>query len=205
VAARLFYPHKVHALTDKDIIVLADFTNTSGDPVFDGTLRQALAIQLEQSPFLKIMDDEQVQQTLRLMSMSPGVRITNQIAHEICVRNAAAAILAIKSNATMQSAGLKVFSLEKQQWSDVEDGEVSQPSYSRDGRFVYFYRLENDQAVYRLRLSDGKVDRFADMMNISTATLMTGEHWMGLDPTDAPIVLRNAPTHDIYALNLEEK
>jgi Tol biopolymer transport system component len=114
-------------------------------------------------------------------------------------------ILAIKSNATMQSAGLKVFSLEKQQWSDVEDGEVSQASYSRDGRFVYFYRLENDQAVYRLRLSDGKVDRFADMMNISTAMHMTGGHWMGLDPTDAPIVLRNAPTHDIYALRLEEK
>jgi tetratricopeptide (TPR) repeat protein len=80
-------------LTDEDVLVLADFANTTGDPVFDGTLRQALAIQLEQSPFLKIMDDEQLQQTLRLMSLSPGARITNQIAHDICVRDAAAATI----------------------------------------------------------------------------------------------------------------
>jgi len=80
-------------LTDKNTIVLADFTNTTGDPVFDGTLRQGLAIQLEQSPFLKIMDDEQVRQNLRLMSLPPTARITNQIAHEICVRDAAAATI----------------------------------------------------------------------------------------------------------------
>ena len=81
------------ALTDKDTIVLADFTNTTGDPVFDGTLRQGLAIQLEQSPFLKIMDDEQVRRDLRLMSLPPGTRITNQIAHDICMRDAAAATI----------------------------------------------------------------------------------------------------------------
>jgi tetratricopeptide (TPR) repeat protein/predicted Ser/Thr protein kinase len=80
-------------LTDKDVLVLANFANTTGDPVFDGTLRQAVAIQLEQSPFLKIMDDEQVQQNLRLMSLSPGARITDQIAHDICVRDAAAATI----------------------------------------------------------------------------------------------------------------
>jgi tetratricopeptide (TPR) repeat protein len=80
-------------LTDKDVLVLADFANATGDPVFDGTLRQALAIQLEQSPFLKIMDDEQVQQTMRLMSLPRGTRITNQIAHEICVRDAATATI----------------------------------------------------------------------------------------------------------------
>jgi eukaryotic-like serine/threonine-protein kinase len=51
-------------LKDKDVLVLADFANTTGDPVFGGTLRQALAIQLEQSPFLKIMADEQMRQTL---------------------------------------------------------------------------------------------------------------------------------------------
>jgi len=80
-------------LTDKDVLVLADFTNTTGDPVFDGTLRQGLAIQLEQSPFLKIMDDDQVQQDLRLMSQPSGAHITNQIAHDICVRDAAAATI----------------------------------------------------------------------------------------------------------------
>jgi tetratricopeptide (TPR) repeat protein/predicted Ser/Thr protein kinase len=91
--AGYFYVHRPPRLTDRDTIVLADFTNTTGDPVFDGTLRQGLAIQLEQSPFLKIMDDEQVQQDLRLMSLTPGTRITNQIAHDICVRDAAAATI----------------------------------------------------------------------------------------------------------------
>ncbi len=84
---------RARPLTDKDVLVLADFTNTTGDPVFDGTLRQGLAIQLEQSPFLKIMDDDQVQQDLRLMSLPPGGRITNQIAHDVCVREAAAATI----------------------------------------------------------------------------------------------------------------
>jgi tetratricopeptide (TPR) repeat protein len=93
--AVFLWQHRTPAppLTDKDVLVLADFANATGDPVFDGTLRQALAIQMEQSPFLKIMDDEQVQQTMRLMSLPPGTRITNQIAHDICVRDAAAATI----------------------------------------------------------------------------------------------------------------
>ncbi len=78
-------------LTDKDVLVLADFANSTGDPVFDGTLRQGLAIQLEQSPFLKIMDDDQVQRKLRLMNLPPSTPITSQIAHEICERDGAAA------------------------------------------------------------------------------------------------------------------
>jgi tetratricopeptide (TPR) repeat protein/predicted Ser/Thr protein kinase len=90
--ALFFWQRRTQAkpLTDKDVLVLANFANTTGDPVFDGTLRQAVAIQLEQSPFLKIMDDEQVQRNLRLMSLPPGTRITDQIAHDICVRDAAA-------------------------------------------------------------------------------------------------------------------
>jgi eukaryotic-like serine/threonine-protein kinase len=73
-------------LTDQDVLVLADFTNTTGDAEFDGALRQALAFELEESPFLKIMDDEEVNQTLQLMGRAPGERITNDIAHEVCVR-----------------------------------------------------------------------------------------------------------------------
>lgn len=80
-------------LTDKDTLVLADFINTTGDAVFDGTLRQGLAVQLEQSPFLKIMGDDQVQQYLRLMSVAPASHITNQIAHDICMRDGAAATI----------------------------------------------------------------------------------------------------------------
>jgi eukaryotic-like serine/threonine-protein kinase len=85
--------NRSRALTETDTVVLADFANSTGDPVFDGTLRQGLAIELEQSPFLKIMDDEQVQRALRLMSLLPGARITNQIAHEVCVREGAAATI----------------------------------------------------------------------------------------------------------------
>src|SRR6266481_194901 len=92
-AAAYFTFHRAPRLTDKDTIVLADFVNNTGDPVFDGTLRQGLAVQLEQSPFLKIMDDGQVQRVLRLMSLPPGARITNQVAHEICVREGAAATI----------------------------------------------------------------------------------------------------------------
>jgi eukaryotic-like serine/threonine-protein kinase len=93
VCGWLFFTRQAHALTDKDTIVLADFTNTTGDTVFDGTLRQGLSVQLEQSPFLKIMDDEQVRQDLQLMSVDPASHITNQIAHDICVRDAAAATI----------------------------------------------------------------------------------------------------------------
>ena len=92
VSLKLFNQH-APALGERDTIVLADFANSTGDPIFDGTLRQGLAIQLEQSPFLVIMDDEEVQRVLRLMSRPDDARITNAIAHEICVREGAAAII----------------------------------------------------------------------------------------------------------------
>ncbi len=81
------------ALTDKDTIVLADFTNTTGDAVFDGTLRQGLAVQLEQSPFLSLVSEERIQTTLRLMGQPPDARLTSELAREICVRTGGAAVL----------------------------------------------------------------------------------------------------------------
>ena len=80
-------------LTDKDTIVLADFTNTTGDTIFDGTLRQGLSVQLEQSPFLSIISDQQIQQTLQMMGKKPDVRLTSDIAREICQRTGSAAVL----------------------------------------------------------------------------------------------------------------
>jgi len=76
--------HRTPKLTDKDTIVLADFTNTTGDPVFDGTLRQGLAVQLEQSPFLSILSDQQIQQTLQMMGQKSDAKITPQVARELC-------------------------------------------------------------------------------------------------------------------------
>jgi DNA-binding winged helix-turn-helix (wHTH) protein len=84
---------KSKPLTDQDVLVLADFTNSTGDPVFDATLRDALAYQLEQSPFLKVLDDGVMRQDLELMRRSPQEHITNDLAREICVREAKKAIL----------------------------------------------------------------------------------------------------------------
>jgi eukaryotic-like serine/threonine-protein kinase len=93
VGGWLFFSHKTHALTDKDTIVLADFTNTTGDPVFDGTLRQGLSVQLEQSPFLSIISDQQIQQTLQMMDQKPDAKLTPEIARELCQRTGSAAVL----------------------------------------------------------------------------------------------------------------
>ena len=89
----LFLSRKAHALTEKDTIVLADFTNTTGDAVFDGTLRQGLAVQLEQSPFLSLISDERIRQTLRLMDQPVGAKLTPEIGREICQRTTSAAVL----------------------------------------------------------------------------------------------------------------
>jgi eukaryotic-like serine/threonine-protein kinase len=87
------YFHRTPKLTDKDTIVLADFTNTTGDTVFDGTLRQELSVQLEQSPFLSIVSDQRVQQTLGLMGQKPDAKLTPEIARELCQRTSSTAVI----------------------------------------------------------------------------------------------------------------
>ena len=82
----LFRARRAHALTEKDTIVLADFTNTTGDPVFDDTLKQGLAVQLDQSPFLNVLSDQKVQDTLKLMGRSSGERLTPETARDLCQR-----------------------------------------------------------------------------------------------------------------------
>jgi tetratricopeptide (TPR) repeat protein/predicted Ser/Thr protein kinase len=81
-------------LTEKDTIVLADFDNTAGDAVFDGALKQALEVDLGQSPFLNILSDRKVSETLRLMGRSPSDRVTRDMAQEICLRTGSKALLA---------------------------------------------------------------------------------------------------------------
>src|ERR1700677_4750327 len=80
-------------LTEKDTVVLADFTNTTGDTVFDGTLRQGLAAQLEQSPYLNIVSDDKIGGTLKLMGLAPDARLTREISRQVCERNASAAVI----------------------------------------------------------------------------------------------------------------
>jgi len=80
-------------LTDKDTVVLADFANSTGDPVFDGALRQGLSSQLEQSPFLNLLSDDRIAQTLSLMAQPKDSRLTHELAREVCQRTASAAAL----------------------------------------------------------------------------------------------------------------
>src|SRR6516164_8310808 len=85
--------HKAVKLTDKDTIVVTDFTNTTGDPVFDDTLKQALSIGLRQSPFLSILSEQKVNSTLSLMGRPSNERLTSQLAHEVCQRTGSAAFM----------------------------------------------------------------------------------------------------------------
>src|SRR5437773_1056744 len=91
--AGYFYFHRAPKLSDKDTIVLADFANTTGDPVFDGTLRQGLAVQLAQSPFLSLVSEQRIQRALGLMGQPADARLTPQLARDICERTASAAVL----------------------------------------------------------------------------------------------------------------
>jgi eukaryotic-like serine/threonine-protein kinase len=91
-AFRLF-SHRSPVLSEKDAVVLADFANSTGDPVFDGTLRQGMAVQLEQSPYLSLVSDQRIQQTLRLMGQPADARLSSEIAPEVCVRTGSAAVL----------------------------------------------------------------------------------------------------------------
>jgi len=91
--AGYLYFHRAPKLTAKDTIVLADFENKTGDPVFDQTLRQGLAVQLEQSPILTLVSDQSIAQALLLMNRSPRTPLNSEVAREICQRTGSAAVL----------------------------------------------------------------------------------------------------------------
>jgi eukaryotic-like serine/threonine-protein kinase len=98
VAAGIYFRSRstksvVTPLTERDTVVLADFTNSTSEPVFDGTLKQALAVDLEQSPFLNILSDSKVAETLKMMGREPGDRVTADIGRELCQRSGSKAVI----------------------------------------------------------------------------------------------------------------
>jgi serine/threonine protein kinase/Tfp pilus assembly protein PilF len=109
VGSWLLFSRKAHALTDKDTIVLADFENKTGDSVFDGTLRQGLAAQLEQSPFLSLVSDQRIAQTMALMRQPKQARLTPELARDVCQRTDSAAAIegSISSLGSQYVLGLK--------------------------------------------------------------------------------------------------
>ena len=94
VSGWLYFTHKAHALTDKDTIVLADFANSTGDAVFDDTLRQALTVSLNQSPFLNVISDNKIAATLKLMARPVNTPLTADVVPELCQRAESKAYIA---------------------------------------------------------------------------------------------------------------
>jgi len=118
-------------LTDKDTLVLADFENKTGDSVFDDTLRQGLAAQLGQSPYLSLISDDRIQATLRLMGQPGDARLTPKLAEEICERTASAAVLegSIASLGSQYVVGLRAKNCRN---GDVLDQEQVQAARKED-------------------------------------------------------------------------
>ncbi len=102
------------------------------------------------------------------------------------------------------SGGLKVFDFETQQWSLLRlKGEIDWPMWSSNSQFIYFLRPRDDPGVFRVRVSDGAEERVVDLKGFRFTGSLT--MWTGLDPQDAPLLIRDVGTDDIYALTLEEK
>ena len=93
VVGLIFYQRRPHAITEKDSILVTDFVNTTGDAVFDGTLKKALAVDLQQSPFLNVVPEQQVQKTLKFMGRPPDQVVTSDIGREISQRDGIKAML----------------------------------------------------------------------------------------------------------------
>jgi eukaryotic-like serine/threonine-protein kinase len=123
--------NRTPVLTGKDTVVLADFANSTGDSVFDGTLRQGMAVQLEQSPFLSLIGEQRIQHTLRLMGKSADARLTPELAREICVRTGSAAVLegSIANLGSQYVLGLRARSCRT---GDILDDELAQATRKED-------------------------------------------------------------------------
>lgn len=104
--------HRPTVLTEKDKIVLADFVNSTDDPVFDGTLREGMAVQLEESPFLSVVSDARIQETLRLMGRPGDAHLTPEIAYDLCQRTQSAVVVdgSIANFGSQYVLGLKAVS-----------------------------------------------------------------------------------------------
>src|SRR5262249_35895179 len=126
-----FHSRKAHALTDKDTIVLADFENKTGDVVFDDALRQGLSVQLEQSPFLLMISDNKVNETLKLMGRPAGDRLTPEVTREVCQRTGSKAMLtgSIAGLGSQYVIGLKALNCQS---GDVL-AETQQQATSKEG------------------------------------------------------------------------
>jgi hypothetical protein len=147
-----FFHAPTRKFTEKDTIVLADFTNTTGDPVFEGTLRQGLSAQLEQSPFLNLLSDQRIAQTLALMGQPKDARLTQELGREVCERTTSAATMAgsIASLGSQYVLGLKAV--------NCRNGELlAQEQVTANGKEQVLKALGNAATKMREKLGESLV------------------------------------------------
>ena len=136
-------------LSDKDVLVLGDFSNATGDTIFDGTLRAALAIQLEQSPFLNIVSDQQVRDDLRAMGRAPETRLSNVTAHDICVHGGRKGMI----NGAIVDRG-KAFAITVQAVNCRNGATLAREQVQADGREQVLNAISQAAGGIRLKLGE---------------------------------------------------
>jgi serine/threonine protein kinase len=166
-AGALFYSHRAVALSEKDTIVLADFDNKTGDSVFDDTLKQAMVVDLEQSPFLNVLSDSKVSATLRLMGRSPDVPLARETARELCQRVGSKAMLAgsISNLGTEYIIGLNAINCSTGDTLAAEQARAS-------GKSAVLKSLDISASAMRTKLGEslGSVQRFATPVEEATTS-----------------------------------
>jgi tetratricopeptide (TPR) repeat protein len=165
VVGYIVYPRPAAALTDKDTIVLADFTNTTGDPVFDDTLRQGLAVQLQQSPFLSLISDERIRRTLLLMDQPADARLTAALAQGVCARTDSAAVLhgSIAALGSQYVIGLRA--------TDCATGDILADEQAQAGRKEEVLRTLSEIATsFRTRVGESLATIEKHSMPLEDAT-----------------------------------
>ncbi len=196
VGVFFFFHRHNQALTAKDSILLADFVNTTGDSVFDGTLKQALAVQLEQSPYLNLLPESRIREALRFMGRQPDERITNEIAREICLREGVKAML-ISSIGSLGTQYVITLSAINAQTGDV----LAREQTEADSKEHVLKSLDAAASHLREKLGEsiGSVQKFATPLEQATTSslealqqfsLGQAQHQKGKDEEALPYLKR---------------
>jgi tetratricopeptide (TPR) repeat protein len=190
------YFHRPPAMTERDSILLTDFINTTGDPVFDGTLKKAVAVELEQSPFLNVFPDQRVQETLKFMGTPMDTRITTEVGKEICQRNGIKAML---TGAIASLGSQYVITL---QALNVNTGDsLAQTQAAANSKEQVLKALGSASSQLRMKLGESlaSVQKFdmplqqattSSLEALKAFTLGDGQHNMGEDTAAIPFYQR---------------
>jgi len=154
-------------LTEKDTILLTDFVNTTGDSVFDGTLKQALATQLEQSPYLNILPESRIREALRFMGRSDDQRITSDVAREICLRENVKAMLTGSINSLGSHYVISLAAVNSQTGDSLASEQVES-----EGKEQVLKSLDHAASSLRNKLGEsiGSVEKFATPLEQATTS-----------------------------------